>query len=1362
MRICDLDHVTDHYEFNETTSDDQNAGPGPGGFGWVHVNEFRKESPGARTNFQHSSHTTKSSSSRSSHNEKDQPNHGVALVVSMAVGGEMIRFSPGQSPHIWKQTLKAKSNTSEPTSRKLEIVTAYKLVLLTDPLSDWKTFVVPLKEMNLSRLLGEATEVSSFRISMPRICGNDDLSHSYDRRHSETLADEENKGEAGMVNVSQDEDATVESEPQTEPSPAIHHEPTPERTSPIMEHIEFSTRRNLAHILDVCAIPVADLHNFHFAFQFLAEVHKRLRRLPQSDGRDSHIQTLLSRIRDVCLGHLKWLSAAEKTDQDGTFRSLYWVSGVAVTPPESSESWAPREHVRDTAFQILKAMEFANTFNDGEDDDSSLVGEIISQWGRGWLRWLERSDRRGSLTWYHKEDEGLKVFRLDDHVWIWRALKAMEDKRLGGWAILPDRAQRSDSASSADSEASEADEISRLRRKFASRTVQREVLRKFTTQHETLRKRMVALSRSPRETRFLFHARDTALFYDQDMEFSPEDASFQEAWKNTIDAQRFHEDNQETRWGNALRYALSIMLAIKDHQINSRNPGDMVRNAIEILLRSSSENGTFPGKLDIMTKGPLDDVYHTEEDAESYYNAGFEIPYVFLVHGKAIGAIIDKAAEPELGTASGDVSLRHHPTGKNPNSIEAMSAHHDSNPQAQVHQLEDEELRRLLEKLSDVLSARPYLPNPTSASDRTKSRELVDARLALKKTIPVSNLVDPHSIAEIEDEWLFNYPNFFGSEKDDSISIDETLDSLQDLNAAWLTRIDVAEMRRKYSSHKTEGGGPDNQTKSSSNDSDSITKKRSASREGTRNSGLMVSDMPSRKHLRGKGAEDPYGEQTGSFEKIWGHISKPRTAAKAKKRFIYWDRQATDLELEAALLCYAASKGDERANMLDFFERHFQHENYMFDHCNLAYNTWETEIHLSFFILGDASGPPSSDTVRKVEGFPGVHGKNISRGSVGFRFHGDAFDRYWTLHTFASLDLESKSFKEDAISRFLPTEISFVFQRKVFELYTFSGTLKKVELSTSQILAEVKSELGIEFGAFSWSIPTMDTYSSWTKLWEGFAPLLQALADDLTSTQDTIGQWEAREGARGQERPRWTQNDERKYRVAITRAQRVLQFREKRIQDLLGDVESLREACAARLANAREELSFRSNQNIASFTYVTIVFLPLGFAASVFSMNGYPAAGWVASMAVIAVITLAITATALANAKLFLAVAEQFSKSTLRLTEAVFEASRSASETSERGTHRCRINPHMVTERAANLCTAIQYAMNTLYSLAAPSDPDRAATDTKMVKWLIKPPQSLRPVRKYMSRDEKDNKSTSQADTPVAADKSDSGPLEPA
>lgn len=40
---------------------------------------------------------------------------------------------------------------------------------------------------------------------------------------------------------------------------------------------------------------------------------------------------------------------------------------------------------------------------------------MMSRWGLGMVRWLERCDRRESLAWYHKEDEGLKVFRLDDH-----------------------------------------------------------------------------------------------------------------------------------------------------------------------------------------------------------------------------------------------------------------------------------------------------------------------------------------------------------------------------------------------------------------------------------------------------------------------------------------------------------------------------------------------------------------------------------------------------------------------------------------------------------------------------------------------------------------------------------------------------------------------------------------------------------------------------------------------------------------------------------------------------------------------------------------------------------------------------------
>lgn len=1160
------------------------------------------------------------------------------------------------------------------------------------------------------------------------------------------------------------------------------------------------------------------------------------------------------------------------------------MAGTAVPIASLYLQFAPRENIPHTAFQILKALEFSKAFSGYEECDSWLVGEIISRWGRGMLRWLERYDRRESLSWYHKEDEGFKVFRLDDHVWIWRALRAMEDDRHGAWEGLQDSARHGDRGSPAGPEESDAEEMSRLRRKFSSRIVQREVLRKFTTEHEILRKRMVALSRSPRETRFLLHARDTALLYGQDMGFFAGDSSSQEAWKNTLDAQRFHENNQEAWWDNALQYALSIMLGIRGHQINNKKPGHMVRTATEVLLRSISENGLFSGKLDMMTKGPSEDFFHAEVDNNSHHEAGFEIPYIVLTHAKEIGAIVDAAAEPALENASGEVKLRHHPAVRNPQSIEAIPTHDTSSPQAPLNPREEgRELWKMLEELSDVLSARPYIPNSTSGPHPMGSRGLVaDAPLALKKSVPFSNNIDSHSIVEIEDEWLFNYPEFFGSEKDDNASIDEALDSLKDVEVTWPTSIDFAEMRRKYSSSKgyhrvddqaiasgsfhNENYGADEQSlvSYSSRNSESCTEEdqstahtyysssvstvSSISLGGPGDSGLRVFDMPSRKHLRVKGARATEEIHLGSLEDIWEHISGPRTAARAKKRLVVWDsRRGADPGHEAALLCYAASKGAERATLLEFFERHFRHENFVFDHCSLTHNTWETELHLRFFIL--AGGAPSGGAANpNAEGFPRVRGRHICRGSTGVRFSGDAFDRYWTFHMFSIEDLAGPD-RKDAFSRFIPSNAGQFFQRKVLELHIFAGMLDLVESSTEQILAEVKSEMGIKSGAFSWSVPSMDTYSYWRRVWEDFAPLLQALASDLASALDVIAQWEAHEAGRGQERPRWTRNDEKKYRAAIVRGRRVLRLRGKKARDLLGEVESLREACAARLANARDELSFRRSQDIASFTYVTIVFLPLGFAASVFSMNGYPAAAWVGSMAAIAIFTLAATAIALANTRMLLGVAEKLSKDALRVTNAVLDASLLGQQQKRRRNRQNeqtgREPPHshgtrhilfwmayllieLPARRVALACRALpsslmqskdlpgpntsgpssssssfsfifspsanavgsaggppeqsamaidrklirvtggililplllvswtiqilfynvldvltllgRLALKTLCALVAPSDTQGPATDSKMVTWLIEPPLSLRPVRKFMSRDKESKK----------------------
>lgn len=247
MSVCDLDHVTDHYEFNETTSNQRTAGPGPGGFGWVHVNRFYKGSSGALSDSQHRSYEV-SNSSLLNHN-RIKSDYGVAVVTSMAVNGRMMRFCPGECPHTWEEALKATS--------KLEIVTAYRLVLLTSPTCDWKTFLVPLKEMNVNRFLEEAEAVVLFRTPITSVSRKDGAHSKNNEQESGSLKRDDSETEVDIGNVSQGGMATVESKPQTEPLPAVGHESTLGKTSTIMDRIEFTVRRNLQHILDVCAIPVA-------------------------------------------------------------------------------------------------------------------------------------------------------------------------------------------------------------------------------------------------------------------------------------------------------------------------------------------------------------------------------------------------------------------------------------------------------------------------------------------------------------------------------------------------------------------------------------------------------------------------------------------------------------------------------------------------------------------------------------------------------------------------------------------------------------------------------------------------------------------------------------------------------------------------------------------------------------------------------------------------------------------------------------------------------------------------------------------------------------------------------------------------
>jgi len=150
---------------------------------------------------------------------------------------------------------------------------------------------------------------------------------------------------------------------------------------------------------------------------------------------------------------------------------------------------------------------------------------------------------------------------------------------------------------------------------------------------------MLAVTRSSRETRFLLHARDTVIFYGIDWGFPLEDTSYRDVWKDTLETQTHHIENQETGWSNPLRYALAMAMGSRKDSINKRTPEELVESSFQVLIESTSANGFFPGLLNENTKEPES---YSEEQSDLYFHASFEIPLVLLRRAIPINEIYEK------------------------------------------------------------------------------------------------------------------------------------------------------------------------------------------------------------------------------------------------------------------------------------------------------------------------------------------------------------------------------------------------------------------------------------------------------------------------------------------------------------------------------------------------------------------------------------------------------------------------------------------------------------------------------------------------------------------------------------------------
>jgi hypothetical protein len=934
-------------------------------------------------------------------------------------------------------------------------------------------------------------------------------------------------------------------------------------------HLDYIIRRNLEHILSVCSIPVTRTPNAKeeeiavaitcgdlsghrivtsasfFAFEFLLALSEHVRKYqsdqdhPRCDCGDDRAgciksaQVLYQRIEATCRGHLNWIKQAQK--EDHSFAANYWASGDEIVFRDSSSharDVLTPPSLTDTPFQLLKVTDFALRFD--SSNDKQLAFDLLRPCVRHWMNNLKANNSRGFFAFPRPSSSGpggIQSYRLEDHVWIWRTLHSIQ--RIG-LELDPRKAQNSKEMIEARGKENEKDSAPH----FSTTKFQTQILSRFTTENKTSRQRMLAVGRSALSNRFMFRSRDTALFYDENVHI------FRKApdlWKATVDAQRFHEENEDSRWGNPLRFALALIMASQKISINFRPAEKMLGVAKGILFQSSSINGLIPGQLNAETNEP--EIYVDNSWRDFYWHVGFEVPLVLWKY--------------------------------------------------------------LMEKKFERGSQR----EPTAQEPATSQPEF-----KMKKSMPLNNLIDEKSIVEIPDMWLYNSPDFLDYEPDMKSFLQTLKEAgvgvqlIDDPDSASGFQLDKATLR-----------------------------------------GIII-DVPKTQHMRGKrnlnqsAMDHPHPVTNSSMFDL---LDTRRTPEKAKKRLIW----LPNLDKETGLLCIVASTEGETTYLSEFLGRHGDRVKYLFDEATATANLWKTEFHLSSYKVGHN---PKDGHMK----FLGDDTKVLRTGAMGFRFVGDFFDRYWTCHVLEydpeqDKDIWSPEAPQEILENFQefikPKRLHAVElekrpwrQRKVLELMLLDRMLEQIVGRYKDILKQTGRQLKRLFprassteansadvtmvsnALFSKQLDS-DEYSELTKIWPAFQYTLQVLEEDLEEILGKLELWDNREKERQPERPRWTNHDETKYRSAINKLTTSNNHRVRDLERFKGQIESLRARLESRLEATRNELSFQSAVDVQVFTYVTAIFLPLGFATGLFSMNGAPGGVTLWAMAITAVVTLALT-----------------------------------------------------------------------------------------------------------------------------------------
>lgn len=389
---------------------------------------------------------------------------------------------------------------------------------------------------------------------------------------------------------------------------------------------------------------------------------------------------------------------------------------------------------------------------------------------------------------------------------------------------------------------------------------------------------------------------------------------------------------------------------------------------------------------------------------------------------------------------------------------------------------------------------------------------------------------------------------------------------------------------------------------------------------------------------------------TAAFYK---YLIRPRTFGLAKKRLI----ELASHQQELALICWLTVPQLDRPLFRDFLRRHGSSESFFGERVDWKGNIWDTELHLGFYQLltmddNKRFPPPHLEyqgqfRIRKMPSLSQASSSGeITPVAISLRFVGDLRDRSWTCHFLTSVarDYGFTGLVDEFTSSLTSevTEAQFyvekIGQRKLLELAYVERILQEMWQSCDGILKGFSRELDVP----ETRDPQNESYEfihNYSRLHSRTSEILRDVLKQLDLALRTIEDWERREDSRDI-RSRWSQKDEDRYGKKWIELTRKCKNNLQQLRVQRGRLEEQQKLAEQRHNNLINYMSLQtartssqSAEDVRLFTYVTIIFLPLSFSSSLFSMQGAPQGSTISVMAPTTVIALAITILALVNMK---------------------------------------------------------------------------------------------------------------------------------